>query len=119
MADAGKKLILMGLVEPKTEDLIQAFNDWYLGNHIEDTYHCPEITSVRSFKSAKGFLGGAPAAYLTIYEFRGTDADAAERALGAYQADPNGWDQRQPSNDSMKIVGAGWYEEVISFGPKD
>lgn len=111
-----KKLILMGLVQPKSDDLVEAFNSWYLGNHVEDTYHCPEISSVRSFRAVKGFLGDAPAQYLTIYEFKGADAEAAEQALGAYQSDPNGWAKREPNNDSMAIVGAGWYEEAVSFG---
>ena len=111
-------LILIGLVEPKTQDLVQAFNQWYLGNHIEDTYNCPQVKSVRSFRATKGFLGDPPAEYLTIYEFEGADAAAAEAALLAYQADPKGWAERQPSNDSMKIVSAGWYEQVLSFGPK-
>lgn len=117
MSDAqDKKLILMGLVEPASEDLVQAFNDWYLGNHVEDTYNCPVISSVRSFRAVKGFLGDAPAQYLTIYEFTGSDADAAEAALAAYQADPDGWAQRLPNNNSMAVVGAGWYEEAIAFG---
>ena len=115
-AKQGKKLILMGLVEPKSEDLVEAFNSWYLGNHVEDTYNCPVIKSVRSFKAVRGFLGDAPAQYLTIYEFEGHDAEAAEAALAAYQSDPNGWAQRQPNNDSMAVVGAGWYEEAIAFG---
>ena len=111
-------LILIGLVEPKTEDLVEAFNQWYLGNHIEDTFNCPQVKSVRSFRAAKGFLGDPPAGYLTIYEFEGDDAAAAEAALLAYQADPDSWAERQPNNDSMKIVSAGWYEQVLSFGPK-
>ncbi len=116
MADQGKKLILMGLVEPTGEDAVTAFNQWYLGNHIEDTYNCPQISSVRSFQAVKGFLGDAPAQYLTIYEFIGEDAEAAEAALAKYQADPNGWDKRQPNNNSMAVVGAGWYVEAIAFG---
>ena len=118
MSNTGGTLILIGLVEPKTTDLIQAFNDWYLGNHIEDTYNCPQVRSVRSFRATRGFLGDAPAEYLTIYEFDGDDAAAAEAALGAYQADPDGWAKRQPNNDSMKVVSAGWYEQVLEFGPK-
>ena len=27
-----KKLVLVGMVEPETEDLIEAFNEWYIGN---------------------------------------------------------------------------------------
>lgn len=116
MAAQDKKLILMGLVEPTGVDAVEAFNQWYLGNHVEDTYNCPQISAVRSFRAVKGFLGDAPAQYLTIYEFIGSDADSAEKALAEYQSDPNGWDQRQPNNNSMSVVGAGWYEEAIAFG---
>lgn len=111
----GKKLVLVGLVEPETEDHVAAFNEWYLGNHIEDTFNCPNIKSVRCFKAVRGFLGDPPSGYLTIYEFEGEDAAEAERVLGEYQSDPNAWPKRQPSNNSMKIVGAGWYTEEIAF----
>ncbi len=109
-----KKLVLVGLVQPK-KDKVEAFNEWYLGNHVEDTFNCPNITSVRCFEAVRGFLGDPPSGYLTIYEFEGDDAAEAERVLGAYQADPEGWAGRKPSNDSMEIVGAGWYQEAVVF----
>lgn len=111
----GKKLVLIGLVQP-LKDQVEAFNEWYLGNHVEDTYNCPIISSVRCFKATKGFMGDAPSGFLTIYEFIGEDAEAAEQGLAAYQADPEGWAGRLPSNDSMEIVGAGWYHEEVQFG---
>ena len=111
-----KKLVLVGLVQPESEDLVEAFNEWYLGNHVEDTYNCPNITSVRCFKAARGFMGDPPSQYLTIYEFEGEDAEQAERVLAAYQADPDGRSKRQPNNNSMAVVGAGWYHEVLAFG---
>jgi len=114
----GKRLVLVGLVQPKSTDHIQAFNEWYLGNHVEDTYHCPNVKSVTCFKAMKGFLGDPPSGYLTIYEFEGEDAVAAEKVLNAYQADPGAYDKREPNNDSMQIVGAGWYLEEVSFGPE-
>jgi hypothetical protein len=110
-----KKLVLMGLVQPK-KDKVEAFNEWYLGNHVEDTFNCPNIKSVRCFEAVRGFLGDPPSGYLTIYEFEGEDAEAAERVLGEYQADPDAWAGRKPNNDSMEVVGAGWYHEVIAFG---
>ena len=113
-----KRLVLVGLVQPIDGDHIKAFEEWYLGNHVEDTYNCPNVKSVTCFKATKGFLGDAPSEYMTIYEFEGEDAEAAEKVLGAYQADPNGWDKREPNNNSMGIVGAGWYLEEIGFGPK-
>lgn len=70
---------------------------------------------MRCFKSLKGFLGEPPAGYITVYEFEGDDAVAAQKVLDAYQADPKGWDKRQPNNQSMKIIGAGWYQEEIAF----
>ena len=109
------KLVLVGLVQP-FKDKIEAFNEWYLGNHVEDTYNCPNISAVRCYKTTRGFMGPAPSEYLTIYEFEGQDAEEAERILGEYQADPKGWEKRQPNNGSMEVVGAGWYEEEISFG---
>ena len=111
-----RKLILVGLVQPKSGDLVEAFNEWYLGNHVEDTYNCPNITSVRCFEATRGFLGDAPSKFLTIYEFEGDDAEEAERILGEYQSDPDAWAKRLPSNDSMEVVGAGWYHEVLGFG---
>ena len=35
-----KRLVLVGMVEPETEDVIEAFNEWYIGNHVEDTFNC-------------------------------------------------------------------------------
>lgn len=110
-----KKLVLMGLIQPETEDHVAAFKEWYLGNHVEDTFNCPNITSVRCFKAVRGFLGDPPGEYLTIYEFEGEDAVEAERVLDEYQADPDAWPKRQPANDSVKVIGAGWYEEEVAF----
>jgi len=114
-APGSKKLILMGLVEPKSEAQVPAFDSWYLGNHVEDTFNCPNVKAVTCYRSERGFLGKAPAGYLTVYEFEGQDAEAAEKILNAYQQDPNGWAQRQPGNDSMAIIGAGWYSEAVKF----
>ena len=113
-----KNLILMGLVEPKTQDDVAAFNSWYLGNHIEDTFNCPNIKAVRCYRAERGFLGKVPAQFLTVYEFEGDDAEAAEKILGAYQANPDGWAKREPNNDSMAVVGAGWYSEAVAFSGK-
>ena len=110
-----KKLVLVGMVEPQ-DDMIEAFNEWYLGNHVEDTYNCPNVKSVTCFKAVKDFMGASPGGYMTIYEFEGEDATAAQEVLAAYQADPNGWDGRKENNGSMKIVSSGWYMEELSFG---
>jgi hypothetical protein len=113
---ARERLVLVGLVEPKSDDVVGAFNEWYLGNHVEDTFHCPNITAVRCFRAERGFLGAPPSGYLTMYEFEGTDAEGAEQILAKYQADPDAWPERKPNNGSMAVVGAGWYKEAIAFG---
>ena len=107
--------MLIGLVQPKA-DMVEACNDWYLGNHVEDTYNAPHITSARCYRAVRGFVTDAPSGYLTIYEFTGTDAEEAERLLGEYQSDPEGWAERRPNNGSLEIVSAGWYEEHLTFG---
>ena len=112
----GKRLVLVGMVEPETEDLIEAFNEWYLGNHVEDTYNCPTVKAVTCFKAVKNFMGDSPGGYMTIYEFEGEDAAAAEAILGAYQQDPNSYPDRMEHNGSMKIVSSGWYLEELGFG---
>ena len=112
MAD---KLVLIGLVQPK-KDMVEAFNEWYLGNHVEDTFNCPQITSARCYRATRGFMGSIPSEYLTIYEFEGADAEEMEKALAGYQMDPHSWPQRLPNNDSMEVVGAGWYHEEMTFG---
>ena len=109
-----KKLILMGLMQPHTEDHVAAFNEWYQGNHVEDTQTAQISRSLDATKQNGGCLGDPPAGYLTIYEFE--DAEQAEKILSAYQADPNGWAKRQPSNESMAVVGTVWYTEELSFG---
>ena len=111
-----KKLVLVGLVQPESEDLVEAFNAWYLGNHVEDTFNCPNVKSVRCFKATRGFMGDAPSEYLTMYEFEGEDAARAEQVLAAYQTDPESWSKRLPNNNSMAVVGAGWYHEELAFG---
>lgn len=116
-----QRFTLIGLVEPATEDLVEAFNRWYLGNHVEDTFRAPVVKSARVLKAAKGFLDFAsPGAYIALYEMEGESAAAVEAALLAYQQDPNGWTGREPQNGSLGVIGAGFYEEVLRFdGPSD
>lgn len=107
---------LIGLVEPASPNLVEAFNNWYLGNHIEDVSNAPTVKSARVLKAKKGFMAdNAPSPYLAIYELEGENAERAEAALLAYLADPDAWQQRQPNNNSLGIIGAGIYEEIMRF----
>ena len=108
------RLVLVGLVEAQA-DMEDAFNEWYLGNHVEDTARAPHVQLARCHRAVKGFLGDAPSGYLAIYEVDTADAAEAERILGEYQRDPDAWAERQPGNGSLRVIGAGWYEEVLAF----
>ncbi len=108
------QLVLVGLVEPQA-DMEDAFNEWYLGNHVEDTARAPHVKLARCYRAVKGFLGEPPSGYLAIYEVNIDDPAEAERVLGDYQRDPQAWAERQPGNGSLKVIGAGWYEEVLAF----
>jgi hypothetical protein len=91
------------------------FEEWYLGNHVEDTAYCPSILNGTVYKLERGFAGTTPAGYLTIYEFDEDDPLVAEQKLAEYQRNPAAFPARLPGNGSLKIVGAGWYAFEKAF----
>ena len=109
---AGVKLI--ALVEPVDESARAAFEDWYLGNHVQDVSHTPKILSATVHRLAKNFSLDDPPQYLTIYEFDSEQVAEAEEALFGYLRQPS-WPGSRPSNDSMKVLSAGWYQVAQSF----
>ena len=114
----GKKLVLAALVQAK-KDHVEAFKEWYLGNHIEDAYNCPIVSTARCFRAAHPFNETEPpSGYLTLYEFIGEDAVAAEKSFSEYLANPDAYADRLPSNGSLEVLGVGWYQEELTFGPK-
>lgn len=105
------RFILVGLVEPTSEDVRQAFDEWYLGNHIEDTALCPGFLSGTVYRlRGKHLEIDTPAEYLAIYEVEADSYEEAERVLNEWQSDPDAWAGRLPSNGSLKVHSAGWYE---------
>ena len=108
------KLILVGMVEPQP-GMEKDYEEWYLGNHVEDTANCPAILSGTVYRLVKGFAGTTPAKNITIYEFDAETAEEAEQILAEYQRNPEAWPARLPGNGSLKIVGAGWYEFDRAF----
>ena len=61
------KVKLIGLVEPVNEASHKAFEDWYLGNHIEDVSHTPGVIRATVHRLIKPFLKTDPPQYVTIY----------------------------------------------------
>ncbi|MFO7962327.1 MAG: EthD domain-containing protein [Desulfobacterales bacterium] len=108
------KVKLIGLVEPVSEASREAFEEWYLGNHIEDVSHTPGIIRATAHRLVKPFMKTDPPQYITIYEFDTDSMEAAEKALSDYLAAPT-WPGSKPANNSLKIVSAGWYEVDRSF----
>tara|TARA_B100000809_G_scaffold251008_1_gene284078 strand:+ start:200 stop:550 length:351 start_codon:yes stop_codon:yes gene_type:complete len=105
------RFILVGLVEPQSEAQQQDFDDWYLGNHIEDTALCPNFLSGSVYKLTGKHVGiPSPSEYICIYEVDAESSEEAERALNEYQRDPDAWPGREPGNGSLKVLGSGWYE---------
>jgi hypothetical protein len=105
---------LIGLVEPKDEASRRAFEEWYLGNHIEDVSHTPGVLRATVHRLVKPFMKTAPPQYITIYEFETEEVRDAATALGDYLNNP-GWSGRKPDNGSLRIISAGWYRTDRSF----
>ncbi|MFC1824779.1 hypothetical protein ACFL9T_18885 [Thermodesulfobacteriota bacterium] len=54
------KFKLIGLVEPVNEASREAFEEWYLGNHIEDVSHTPGIIRATTHRLIKPFMKTTP-----------------------------------------------------------
>lgn len=105
---------LIGLVEPTDASSREAFEEWYLGNHIEDVSHAPGVVRATVHRLAKPFMKTDPPRYITIYEFETEAVEDAATALREYLSNP-GWPGRKPPNGSLKILSAGWYRVERSF----
>ncbi len=119
--------VLIGLCEPPTPEDAAAFEEWFLGQHIEDTAKCPNFVRGRVFKLAGPHLElETPAAYLSLYEVEAPSYAEAERVLNAWQADPEAWPGRARHLQTaerlgempLAVKGSGWYELIASYdGP--
>ena len=118
------KVKLIALVEPLSEDLFDAFEEWYLGNHIEDISHTPGIIRATTHRLEKPFAKTdppqkiEPPQYVTIYEFDTETVEEAMKALHRYLYEPT-WPGSRPPNNSLKILSAGWYEVDRSFSQNE
>ena len=87
------RFILIGLVEPTSPEDQEAFDDFYLGQHIYDTALCPNFLSGTVYKLRGGHVGiDIPSEYIAIYEVDADSYEEAERVLNEWQRDPNAWD---------------------------
>ena len=109
---------LIGLVEPKDEASRRAFEEWYLGNHIEDVSQAPGVLRATVHRLVRPYMKTAPPQYITIYEFETEEVGEAATALREYLSRP-GWPGRRPDNGSVRIISAGWYHVDRSFPSRE
>jgi len=122
------RFVLIGLCEPLSPGDQSAFDEWFIGQHIEDTAHCPHVVRGSVFK-----LGGphldieTPSDYLSLYEIEADSYEEAETILNEWQSLEDAWAGRQNHRETgerlggvpMQIRGAGFYELIQSYdGPK-
>ena len=113
------RFVLIGLVEPGGPESQAAFDEWFIGQHVEDTARCPNFVRGASYKLAGTHLGSKPASdYLSISEVEAPSYEEAERVLNEWQRDANAWSGRAHHTATrekygtipMKVIGSGWYE---------
>jgi hypothetical protein len=122
------RFVLIGLCEPLGPEDQAAFDEWFIGQHIEDTAHCPHVVRGSIFKLSGPHLDiETPSDYLSVYEIEASSYEEAERILNEWQALEDAWPGRKLHRETgeklggipMKIKGAGFYELVETYqGPK-
>lgn len=121
------RFVLIGLVEPTSPENQAAFDEWFIGQHIEDTARCPNFIRGSAYKLAGGHLGSEPVSqYLSVYEIEAPSYEEAEKTLNAWQRDPDAWAGRAHHTATrekygaipMRIAGSGWYELQTEYPPR-
>ena len=121
------QFLLIGLCEPPNPESQASFDEWFVGQHIEDTTHCPNFVRGRVFKLSGAHLNGETVSdYISLYEVDAPSYQEAERVLNEWQANPEAWPGRARHLETakrigempLKVKGSGWYELINSFdGP--
>ena len=122
------RFVLIGLCEPPDEEAQEAFDEWFVNQHVEDTAKCPNFIRGTVFKLSGPHGNGETASgYLSLYEVEAESYDEAESTLNAWQRDPDAWEGRQKHRDTgakfggipLRVKGSGWYEQINYWdGPK-
>ena len=62
------RFMLIGLVEPMSEDVQAGFDEWFVDQHVEDTAHCPNMVRGQVYK-LRGPHGNITTVsqYLSVY----------------------------------------------------
>tara|TARA_A100001037_G_C15093793_1_gene610403 strand:+ start:827 stop:1204 length:378 start_codon:yes stop_codon:yes gene_type:complete len=121
------KFILIGLCEPSSEETQEQFDEWFVGQHIEDTAKCPNFVRGSVFKlSGKHLDGHTVSDYISLYEVEADSYEQAEKTLNEWQRNDEAWEGRAKHLETgkkfggipLKVNGSGWYELIQSYdGP--
>ena len=99
------KFVLIGLCEPATPEGQSAFEEWFIGQHIEDTAHCPNFIKGSVFKLAGAHLDGKTVSrYLSLYEVEAPSYQEAEDVLNAWQKNPERYWRDAPAEVAEVLV---------------
>ena len=118
------RFILIGLVEPPTPEKQAAFDEWFVGQHIEDTARCTNFVRGASYKLVGAHVGiPTPGPWISVYEVEAESYEEAERVLNEWQRNPNAWEGRaehtatreRHGGNALKVLGSGWYELQSEF----
>ena len=121
------RFVLIGLCEPTGPEGQEAFDEWFVQQHIEDTAKCPNFIRGSVFKlSGPHGNGETVSGYLSLYEVEAPSYEEAEATLNAGQRNPDAWEGRKLHRETgeklgglpWRVNGSGWYELLKSFdGP--
>ena len=122
------RYILIGLVEPPAPEQQEAFDEWFIGQHVEDTARCPNFVSGAAYKLVGDHVGiPTPAPYVSVYEIDAPTYEEAERVLNEWQRNPDAWPGRKHHTETgqrhgsipLKVLGSGWYELQSAYPPRE
>ena len=118
------RYVLIGLCDPPGADRQSDFDEWFVGQHIEDTARCPNVTRGAVYRLSGPHLDAATiSGYLSLYEVEASSYEEAERVLNEWQADPDAWEGRRRHWDTARkrggaplaVKGSGWYELLAAY----
>ncbi len=95
-----------------------AFEEWYLGTHIEDVSHAPGIIRATTHRLIEPIMKTDPPQYIAIFESEAEKVVEASAALRKYLERPI-WPGSKPPNGSFKVLSSGWYEVERSFSSNE
>ena len=88
----------------------EAFEQWYIKEHIDHTAQAPHFLSGNVYRLAAQYGDfGKPPQYLAFYELDTDDHEEALKELHDYNASSGGHGAPADGQPAAEFAGAGWY----------